>query len=329
MTDQFAAPAMFRAELRDALLSRAATMPAVGQTSRTVRTRRRAGRLTGAIALASAAAAAVLVLVSGGTLRPQPATAASVLNASAAALEHRGGSRALGPGDYFYSRIRVWWRYSQFTSRPYVVRSIQEEWLARDGNGRSRYDVIGVSGARGGGLPLTRSQDARLRAQARPFILSAAPPILVSYEQLRALPTDPGRLSAMLDRLAARYHVDRLFPQRDIRAAIRFAMLRELAELPSSASVRAALYRALAHTPGIRLLGRTQDSIGRYGTALAVDVDGARLELILDPASGELLQTSRTLLYRSRAYPNQPIGLINRATYLATGIVASTSARVK
>jgi hypothetical protein len=107
-------------------------------------------------------------------------------------------------------------------------------------------------------------------------------------------------------------------------------MLRELAELPTSAALRAALYRVLATTPGIRLLGRTPDSIGRDGTAVAVDVEDAQLELILDPATGELLQTSRTLLHRDKAYfdGNQPPGLINRATYLASGIVTSTRARV-
>jgi hypothetical protein len=64
--------------------------------------------------------------------------------------------------------------------------------------------------------------------------------------------------------------------------------------------------------------------------AVAIDVDGARLAMILDPQTGELLQTSRTLLHRSRAYLDgrQPPGLINRATYLASGTVTSTSARV-
>jgi hypothetical protein len=108
-------------------------------------------------------------------------------------------------------------------------------------------------------------------------------------------------------------------------------MLRGLAEAPTSASVRAALYRVLATTPGIRLLGRTRDSIGRYGIALAVNVEDARLELMIDPTTGELLQTSRTLLRRSKAYLDgkQPPGLINRATYLADGVVSSTHARAR
>jgi hypothetical protein len=340
MTDQFATPDGFRAELREALLAHAATLPdrdsispEAGRSPRPRASARAVRGLAPGLVLAAFAVTAVLVLRSGGTLRPQPATAATVLNSSAIALDHQGGSRALGPGNYFYSRTAMLWRYAGFSAHPYVVRSIQQEWLARSGQGRSRYQVVGPSGVGvSQRLPLTRSQDTRMRRpQARPFILSAAPEILLSYAQLRRLPTDPTRLSAALDRLAASHHVDRRFPQRDVRTAIRFEMLRELAELPTSASLRAAVYRVLATTPGIRLLGRARDSVGRYGMAVAVDVDDAQLELILNPATGELLQTSRTLLRRSKFYfdGKQPPGLINRATYLATGIVGSTHAQLR
>ena len=341
MTDQFTTPERYRRELLDALLAHAATLPAPDSVPAAGRRagRRRARtpvivrRLVPAVALAAILAAVVLVLRSGGVLRPQPATAAGVLNASAAALGRDGGSRALAPGEYFYSRIAVWWRYAQFSPHPYVVASIQEDWIARDGRGRSRYHVAALSGAGvNRSLPLTRSQDTQERqSEARPFILSTAPEILFSYSQLRRLPTDPTRLAAAIDRLAERYHVDRLFPQRDIRTAIRFGILRGLAETPTSAQLRAGLYRVLATTPGIRLLGRTRDSIGRSGVAIAVNVQDAQLEMIIDPTTGRLLQTSRTLRSRSKAYLDgkQPPGLINRATYLADGIVSSTHARVR
>jgi hypothetical protein len=340
MTDQFATPERFREELRNALLAHAATLPDRGSVPPDrAASRRRPGssvvgrRLAPALALATLVVATALTLWSGGAVRPQPATAARVLYASAAALDRHGGSRALGPGDYFYSRIAEWWRYAEFSPHPYVVRSIQEQWLARDGRGRSRYQVLGLSGTEvSTHLPLSRSSDTPVRRSVRrPFILSPIPTpgILLSYTELRRLPTDPTGLVAALDRLTARFHVDRLFPQQDIRTAIRFSMLRGLAEGPTSAALRAALYRVLAATPGIRLLGRTRDSVGRYGMAVAVTVEDAQLELIVDPATGQLLETSRTLLHRSKAYfdGKQPPGLINRATYLATGIVTSTHVR--
>jgi hypothetical protein len=338
MTNHLATPEHFRAELEGVLLAHAASLPerasAPAAGHRTPRrhagSRITLGRVAPALAIAALVVAAVLLHGSSVTLRPEPATAASVLKASAAELEAHGGARALGPGDYFYSRIAVWWRYAGFGTHPYVVRSIQEEWRARDGKGRSRYHVVSVTGA-SRRLPLTRSEDFHMRrAQQRPFILSSVPEILLSYDQLRRLPTDPARLSVALDRLAARNHVNRLFPQRDIQTAIRFEMLRQLAEAPTSASLRAALYRVLARTPGLHLLGPTADSTGRYGQGVTVNVGPVELELILDPRTGELLQTSRTLLHRSSDFSDgrQPPGLVNRATYLATGIAASTNARV-
>ncbi len=341
MNHQYTAPERFRDELQAALLKHAATLPS-GDSVRTKSppsARPLAGlgligrRLLPALAVAAVLTAALLILRSGGAVTPQPATAAGVLRASAAALDHSGGSRALGAGDYFYAKIAEWWRYADFSRHPYVVRSIYEEWLARDGHGRSRYEVVGLSGIGvSRRLPAASSQESQRRRSARPFLISTVPSpgILLSYAQLRRLPTDPNRLAVAIDRLAARYHFDHLFAQRDARAAIRFEILRQLAELPTSASLRAALYRVLAATPGIRLLGRTRDSIGRYGMAVAITVGDARLELIIDAATGELLQTSRTLLHRNRAYLDgkQPPGLINRSTYLASGIVTSTRARV-
>ena len=202
MTDELTVPDRFRAELRDVLLEHAATLPgrehARTRTPSAVRRahgpRVTARRLGPALALAAVIAAAGLLLRSG--VAPQPATAASVLKASAAALDRLAGSRTLGPDDYFYTRIAEAWRYAGPGAHPYVVRSIQEEWLARDGHGRSRYDVVGLGGAGAQrGSPLTRSHDTRLAPSARPFILAAlsARGILLSYAQLRRLPTEPRR----------------------------------------------------------------------------------------------------------------------------------------
>jgi hypothetical protein len=328
MSTQIVTPQEFRDDLLEALLEHAATL----QCDRPRTRRRRLVRLVPATVVAAVAAAAVLVLRSGGAVAPQPATAAGVLRASAGALDRLGGSRALGRGDYFYTRIAVWWRYVGHGPYPYVVRSVQQGWLARDGRGRSRYDVVGLSGVHvNRSFPLARSTDSRLPGHKDPFIISTlpSPGILLSYAQLRRLPTDPTRLAAALNSLAARYHVDKLFPQAGYRAAIRWGMLRGLAEAPTSAALRAALYRVLAATPGIRLLGRTRDSIGRYGLAVAVDVQNVQLEMIIDPTTGELLQTSRRFLYRSKLDPGQPPGLNYRVTFLASGIVSSTLARVR
>jgi hypothetical protein len=204
MSQQFRPAERFRDELRDAPLEHAATLrrrdplPAAGPLAvgRTAGSRLGGRRLLVVLVLAAVVAAAILALRSGGALAPQSATAASVLRASAGALDRLGGSRPLGPDDYLYTRTAEWWLYVGYGPHPYMVRSIQEAWLARDGRGRSRYDVVGLSGVDANrSLPFARSSDARLPRHARPFIISTlpSPGILLSYAQRAAAnePHDP------------------------------------------------------------------------------------------------------------------------------------------
>lgn len=127
------------------------------------------------VALGAAGVAVVLALGSGGELAPQRASAASVLRASAGALERSGASLALGRGDSLYTRTAIWWRYADLASRPIVVRSVDERWIARDGAGRDRTRVISHSRGSGGPGDPTRSTDVALPVTARPFLLSTLP----------------------------------------------------------------------------------------------------------------------------------------------------------
>ena len=55
-------------------------------------------------------------------------------------------------------------------------------------------------------------------------------------------------------------------------------------------------------------------------------LDPFRFELIIDP-TGRLLQSSRTLLHRSRLASGWQPGLVNRATYQSVAVVRSTRSR--
>jgi hypothetical protein len=326
MSDEFTIPEQFRSELRDALIAHAYPVPR--RQPEPMRWRRLRLRIGAAVTVGAAIAAVVLGLGSGGEFAPQPASAASVLRTSAGALQRSGGLLALAPGDYLYIKTSTWFRYTQLAPRPIVVRSIKEQWTARDGTGRDRDQVVSDSRGRGGPGDPTRSTDYRLRATARPFLLSSAPSISLSYTQLRRLPANPAGLRAVVDRIAARDDVARQFPSGQWQAVVKFALLRGLAQTPAPPRVRAALYRVLASTPGIRLVGRRTDSVGRTGVAVAVTLAGAiRLELIIDPSTGDLLQTSRTLLHRSPLMAGQPVGLVNRDTFLLSAVVKSTHSR--
>ncbi len=327
MSDDIIIPERFRSELRDALLAH--SLPAPQRPSQPMRWPRARLGFGAAVAAGAAAIATLAVLLGGGgTFSALPASAASVLRASARALQRSGGSLALAPGDYLYTKTATWFRYTQLAPRPIVVRSIHEEWIARDGIGRDRDHVISHSRGSGGPGDPARSTDDRLRATVRPFLLSSVPSISLSYTQLRRLPADPTGLSAVVDRIATRSHVALSVPSGQLQAVVKFALLRGLAQTPAPTGVRAALYRVLASTPGIRLVGRLTDSVGRTGVALAVTLAGAiQLELIIDPSTGDLLQTSRTLLHRSSLMAGQPAGLVNRDTFLLSAVVKSIHSR--
>ena len=66
--------------------------------------------VAGIIALATATVA-FLALVSGGGVTPQTASAATVLRASARALDRSGPVKPLDPGQYFYTKELVQTRY--------------------------------------------------------------------------------------------------------------------------------------------------------------------------------------------------------------------------
>ena len=64
----------------------------------------------------------------------------------------------------------------------------------------------------------------------------------------------------------------------------------------TSPTLRAALYRVIAHLPGVQLLGWQTDRIGRRGIAVAlshaeIGDETTRKELLFDPTTGEPLQT--------------------------------------
>jgi hypothetical protein len=62
---------------------------------------------------------------------------------------------------------------------------------------------------------------------------------------------------------------------------------------------------------------------------VAANLGAVELILVIDPSTGRLLQTSRTLLHRSSYMQGWPQGLVNRATILASGVVGSTHATIR
>ena len=79
----------------------------------------------------------------------------------------------------------------------------------------------------------------------------------------------------------------------------------------TSPTLRAALYRVIAHLPGVQLLGWRTDRLGRRGIAVAISHaeigdETTRHELLFNPATGEPLQTQLVQTAPLTEFPAQP-----------------------
>lgn len=108
--------------------------------------------------------------------------------------------------------------------------------------------------------------------------------VMLSLEQLRALPTDPVQLRETLQRHGPDIDAQRLI----------FAAMDILIRVPAPPAVRAAAYRMLAESPGIMLADNVKDQLGRGGSAVDYpfsrpDSGSWRLRLIIDLKTGQPL----------------------------------------
>jgi hypothetical protein len=104
----------------------------------------------------------------------------------------------------------------------------------------------------------------------------------VTYEQIQALPSDPGELRESVSAM--------LPPGSDGLLADALAGL--LWTKPSPPGVRAAAYRALADLPEVRYLGVSTDARGRRGESFSFALpSGVTRTLTIDPGSSQVLSS--------------------------------------
>ncbi len=262
----------------------------------------------------------------GGAANP-PSAAAVVLQRAARVAEAAGGPRPLRPGEYWYVKS-VWTTTGAQFADPgtrgglgTIVNALstyeRQAWIGLDRPGRVTSRVVG---------PITfLSAAARQRwiRAGRPRELpgyhGSLPPnaFIQPYRQLLALPTNVHALWQRLYREAGRGSA----------AWKRHEMFTEIGDLlredPIPAKVRAALYLVAARIPGIQLLGRTNDGIGRPALAVSLNdtLYGERSELLFDPKTSALLG-ERTLVVKPPPADHVRSGTIeSAATYISAGIV--------
>ena len=297
-----------------------ATDPATGRRPR--------GRLlVGGVGLAVAGALAVALVfgLGSGGVQPTDASAAQLLR-RAAEVADRGPDVALRAGEYWYTRSESTSMTTFGDQHPFAVllQIRRESWIGRDGGGYVRQQTVGEPrfvGAGGraawvaaGQPPLGADMDAPIvtgegteTSKSYPFGSDG-----LTYAELLALPTDTDALYARVRKAAHDNH------NSAGDAHEMFTIVGDLLrEAPTPAALRAALYRVAARVPGVELLGKVHDAIGRPGVAVALGEPHERSELVFDPKTAELLGERDEM-------DGQPAF---ESAYLESGVVDSTSAR--
>lgn len=270
--------------------------------------RRRRGRWAVAIAASAAVlgAAAVLVVVPDGR---RVAVAGPLEGAAAASDRSAGlvvatgsvGVTSLPAGQFLYveeevaDRVRTGLRPDLDYLQPEAVMT----WTRGDGSGvsvtRDLSPVFDSSAdrARAAAAGLVRPPGG---AQTRPLpATGGSGPAIASRDYLSALPTRP-------DALLARLRVDANAAGDDRRL---FRAVLDILRAAPPPPLQAALYRVLSLTPGVRVLPRLTDELGRVADRVAVPLPEGEDELLFSATSGAFLGSrlvepgsGKTLAYR-------------------------------
>lgn len=144
----------------------------------------------------------------------------------------------------------------------------------------------------------------------------------VSYKDLRALPSADGEL---------RRHLGRLYAQDNgaesgtsDRSGWMLRQAANLVTMPVKPGVRAAAYRLMADLPGVRVVGRTTDPLGRQGVgvdfpvAYPTSLGTTRERLVVDPSTGEMLSDEVVLVEPSARAKAAGLGAGTTVNYSAT-----------
>ncbi|HET6998642.1 MAG TPA: CU044_5270 family protein [Solirubrobacterales bacterium] len=330
-----------RETARAALLERTEAAGRTGLEGRAPAWRSRRVRLAVAGVGIAAVLVALPVAIFGGSGRVEPA-AADILRETAVVAATREATTP-GPGEFLYTRSKS----AYLTATPYLPAGerhlctgrnpcdmtgapqwsalrpvVRETWVSFDGSrmGRARE----VSG------------EARFVSedQRRHWVAAGEPPLPEAghvedmtlsgsgeFVDASGLPTDPVSLRELIE---ARKIPGLSGPPGEAETFVLIGDMLRGTYLP--AEIRAALYEVTAELPGVELLGKVEDPVGRPGMGVAFTDEkrGTRQELIFDPETsvllGERVSLVRSGVYGFEAPPGTPIGY---TAYLESKVVDS------
>jgi hypothetical protein len=292
-------------------------------------------------------------LVSNSLIRPSTAAAAELRRLARISGASKAAPTTLGPGQYLYSEIEALQGAGFFTGKhpaadqfDITYRKTVQEWQAASGAGREvvTYDsppTFTTPASRAGWVLSGRPSIAPPSDEpngSNEWSWSASSKFAARPPSDSTLPIRVGKLQVLLQ------HGGRDLPKSLVAnvdtlstPAGTFGAAAEILETPSTGStpeLRSALYKVMADVPGVQLLGRAIDRVGRTGIEIAAPPsDGERTQLIINPSTGNILQTelvdvdSSELSRGARKYFGSKKGEVFSWTdYLKTGVVNSAIA---
>jgi hypothetical protein len=315
------------AKVRDAVMKRVA-----GAESKPAPRRRGVARRRWILAAAVAATTAALILivpglVSNGPLGGVQSAAAEALSKVAGVAADQQSVSAPTAGQFVYTKTRAVYMSTWAGAGPrhdkvfsVLMPEVRDAWIGTDGSGRllekhgtptfpTAHDRTTWFAAGRPALGTGKTYDEAYTAGG------------LSYLDLTKLPTDTAQLRTMIE-------------QRKVEGgppgdAETFTIIGDLLrETYAPPALRAALYRIASELPGVELIGSVKDEAGRTGTAVGYTTSGIRQELIFDPGTSALLGERSVITEPDKAKMQVSAGTVmSWATYLASGIVDSTSER--
>jgi hypothetical protein len=287
------------------------------------RGRRRSVRALGVGGFAAAVAAVALitqVFVHGGAGVPQSAAAAVLERAARVTLT--SPPARLGPHRYWYEADDGTYldvgntRQGSITA---YVSEIERYWIGADHWSR-RETVMSVRSAEKITKPWQRAALKMFTGSPSMSVKGSSYDLPVSYARMLATPTSTRALRTFV------LHAETapgFTPERKWVPDILMNSIHDILIEPMvPARIRAGLYRVAATIPGIKLLGRVHDSLGRPAFAIGfADRDQqTEYELLFDPNSYVLLDAVETVI-RGRSN-SIPAGTVEGSTaYIAAGVV--------
>jgi hypothetical protein len=316
----------YPAEARDRAWARLTDMADEQVTGGRYRSPRRQGSRTVRLGLVGGVAAAVAVAVtltvlpgqaprhadSSPSSSPRPArsghagkpgggasaAAAKVLTLAATKAARETSPAGPAAGQYTYIKQI----YSQTGPSRRCFTWNAEEWMARDGAGRT-YETYTQAGC---GAPLTQHWQAGTMGQDTPPDNWPQ-----NLNEWHGLPTNPAALEQAIVHRYDSGHTSDIF-----------LLASDLLEFDAPPALRSALFQVLRQLPGVQYLGRATDRLGRHGVAVGQVSHGVRGELIFDLATTRALEYEEVVVspQQSGFTHARPGTVVGYNVYVSTGV---------